>query len=160
TPLTGVAILPAQLKGHSHGGHGSSRFSTWFRRALNQSLHHKWLVLGASAALFVASLVGMRFVPQQFFPKSDRPEALLDLTLPQTASLRATQEVAARVEQLLKTDPDVEHWSFYVGQGAIRFYLPLDQQLANDFFAQAVVVTKGHKVRGQVIARLEKAFAT
>ena len=65
-----------------------------------------------------------------------------------------------RVEKLLKADPDIEHWSFYVGQGAIRFYLPLDAQLANDFFAQAVVVTKGHEVRQNVMARLEKAFAT
>jgi multidrug efflux pump subunit AcrB len=64
------------------------------------------------------------------------------------------------VEKLLRTDPDVEHWSFYVGQGAIRFYLPLDAQLANDFFAQAVVVTKSHAVRQKVLARLEKAFAT
>ena len=47
---------------------------------------------------------------------------------------------------MLKADPDIEHWSFYIGSGAIRFYLPLDQQLANDFFAQAVVVTKGFKL--------------
>ena len=104
-------------------------------------------MLAATAGLFVLSLVGMRFVQQQFFPKSDRPELLVDLTLPQSASLKATQEVVDRVEKLLKADPDIEHWSFYVGQGAIRFYLPLDAQLANDFFAQAVVVTKGHKQR-------------
>ena len=68
--------------------------------------------------------------------------------------------MVARVEKRRKADPDVERWSFYVGQGAIRFYLPLDQQLANDFFAQAVVVTKGSKVRSNVLARIEKAFAT
>jgi multidrug efflux pump len=157
TPLTGVAILPAKLKGH--GEHGSSRFSRWFRHALDRALHRKWLVLGATAALFVVSLAAMPFVPQQFFPKSDRPEVLIDLTLPQGASLKATRETVERVEKLLRADPDVEHWSFYVGQGAIRFYLPLDQQLANDFFAQAVVVTKSHKVRERVIARLERAFA-
>ena len=41
----------------------------------------------APSALFVLSLVGMRFVQQQFFPASDRPELLVDLTLPQSASL-------------------------------------------------------------------------
>ena len=95
---------------------------------------------------------------QQFFPASDRPELLVNLTLPQNASLNATQEVVARVEKLLKADPDIDYWSFYVGQGAIRFYLPLDAQLANDFFAQAVVVTKGFKQRASVQARLEKAL--
>src|SRR5262245_19535991 len=104
-------------------------------------------------------MISMQFVQQQFFPRSDRPELMVDLTLPQSSSLKATQDVVDRVEQLLKVDPDVEHWSFYVGQGAIRFYLPLDAQLANDFFAQAVVVTKGHAVRHKVLARLEKAFA-
>jgi multidrug efflux pump subunit AcrB len=158
TPLTGVMILPATLKGH--GNHGASWFSNWFRHTLDLALRRKWFVLGSAAILFACSVGAMRFVPQQFFPKSDRPELLIDLTLPHSASLQATQQVVARVENLLKADPDVERWSFYVGQGAVRFYLPLDQQLANDFFAQAVVVTKGPTVRGNVLARIEKAFAT
>ncbi|TIX63220.1 MAG: efflux RND transporter permease subunit, partial [Mesorhizobium sp.] len=81
-------------------------------------------------------------------------------TLPQTASIKATDEVVDRVEKLLAADPDIDHWSFYVGQGAVRFYLPLDAQLANDFFAQAVVVTKGHAVRQAVIERLEKSLSS
>jgi hypothetical protein len=28
-------------------------------------------------------------------------------------------------------------WSSYVGRGAVRFYLPLDEQLANAFFGQS-----------------------
>ena len=79
----------------------------------------------------------MRFVPQQFFPSSDRPELLVDLQLPENASIYATRDVSARVDQLLKGDPDVDHWSTYVGQGAVRFYLPLNVQLPNDFFAPA-----------------------
>jgi multidrug efflux pump subunit AcrB len=157
TPLTGVFILPDKLKGH--GQHGHSAFSQWFRQMLDLALRNNKLVLAGTVGLFVLSMLGMQFVQQQFFPKSDRPELMVDLTLPQSASLNATQAVVDRVEQMLKNDPDIEHWSFYVGQGAIRFYLPLDAQLANDFFAQAVVVTKGHAVRPKVLARLEKAFA-
>ncbi len=157
TPLTGVMILPDKLK--SKGGHGRSRFSHLFHRSLDRALRHRWLVLGVSAALFAAALVGMRFVPQQFFPKSDRPELLVDLTLPHSASLQATQEAVARVEKILKADPDIDYWSFYVGSGAIRFYLPLDAQLSNNFFAQAVVVTRHHEMRGQVLERIERAFA-
>ena len=54
----------------------------------------------------------------------------------------------------------MDHWSTYVGQGAVRFYLPLNVQLPNDFFAQAVVVTKGLEQRERVKARLEQALAT
>ena len=118
-----------------------------FMRVLDRVLRMQYAVIGGTVALFVAALVGMQFVQQQFFPSSDRPELLVDLTLPQGFSLNATRKTVDDLEKVLKTDPDIEHWSFYVGSGAIRFYLPLDQQLANDFFAQAVVVTKGFKVR-------------
>ena len=61
---------------------------------------------------------------QQFFPSSDRPELLVDLTLPQGSPIiNATSKVVDDFEKLLKGDPDIQYWSFYIGQGAIRFYL-------------------------------------
>src|SRR6202030_3046371 len=81
------------------------------------------------------------------------------LQLPENASIYATQKVSARLDKLLKSDPDVDHWSMYVGQGAVRFYLPLNVQLPNDFFAQAVVVTKGLEQRERVKAKLKRALA-
>jgi multidrug efflux pump subunit AcrB len=44
--------------------------------------------------------------------------------------------------------------------GAVRFYLRLNVQLPNDFFAQAVVVTKGLEQRERVKAKLERGVAT
>ncbi|TIU99541.1 MAG: efflux RND transporter permease subunit [Mesorhizobium sp.] len=158
TPLTGVVLLPERIKGH--GNHEPSRLARGFRVLLEMAMRAKWLVLSATAGLFALSVVAMGYVGQEFFPKSDRPEVMVDLTLPQTASIKATDEVVDRVEKLLAADPDIDHWSFYVGQGAVRFYLPLDAQLANDFFAQAVVVTKGHAVRQAVIERLEKSLSS
>ena len=56
-------------------------------------------------------------------------------------------------------DPDIAYHSFYIGSGAVRFYLPLNQQLENANFAQAIVMTKSYEVRDQVRARLEKVLA-
>ncbi len=167
TPLTGVYILKEQAAttgsgGHAggHGGHGApGAFAQWFHDTLDWALRRKFLVIGATAGLFVASLGGMGLVQQQFFPASDRPELLVNLTLPQNASLAATEATVARVEKVLAADPDIARWSFYVGQGAVRFYLPLDAQLANAHFAQAVVVTKGFHQRSAVKARLEAALS-
>lgn len=153
TPLTGVFILPETM---SHKGkHEPSAIARQFRVWLSLALKHSKTVLAATAIIFVLSLLGMRFVQQQFFPASDRSELLVNLTLPQNSSLKATEEVVKRAEELFKKDPDIRYWTFYVGQGAVRFYLPLDAQLANDFFAQAVVVTKGYKERTGVLRRLE-----
>jgi multidrug efflux pump subunit AcrB len=151
TPLTGVFILPDKMKGH---GHEPSRAARMFHRFLEGALHLKYWVIGVTAALFFTALVGLNYVQQQFFPSSDRPELLVDLTLPQASSINATRKVVDRLEEILKADPDIDHWSFYVGSGAVRFYLPLDQQLANDFFAQGVIVTKGFAVRPAVQQRI------
>ena len=155
TPLIGVFILSDKIKGH---GHEPSRFARAFHTLLDRVLHLKYWVIGATVALFVAALFGMQFVQQQFFPSSDRPELLVDLTLPQSSTIKETREVVDKLEKILKNDPDIEHWSFYIGSGAVRFYLPLDQQLANDFFAQGVIVTKGFKVRNAVQQRILAAL--
>jgi multidrug efflux pump subunit AcrB len=81
-------------------------------------------------------------------------ELLGDLTLPQNASIYATDTVARRFDAALEGDPDVARWSTYVGRGAIRSYLPLNVQLPNDFFAQAMIVAKA--CRTHVIGLLER----
>jgi multidrug efflux pump len=155
TPLTGVFILPDKLKGH---GDEPSRFARAFRALLDRLLRMKYAVITATVGLFVVALLGMQLVQQQFFPSSDRPELLVYVTLPQGSAINATRKVVDDLEAILKTDADIEHWSFYIGSGTIRFYLPLDQQLANDFFAQAVVVTKDFKVRSGVQQRILAAL--
>ena len=154
-PLLGVWILGKPKTVHS-GEPGPIMRA--FRGFLVLAMRARWVTILLTLALFGASLYGMRLVPQQFFPSSDRPELLVDLQLPETASIYATQEAAARLDKLLSGDQEVDHWSTYVGQGAVRFYLPLNVQLPNDFFAQAVVVTKGLEERERVKARLERAL--
>jgi multidrug efflux pump subunit AcrB len=107
----------------------------------------------------VVAVFLLRFVPQQFFPASDRPELTMDMTLPQSASIHATQAHVERMEALLKDDPDIDHYSTYVGRGAIRFILTLNVQLANPFFAQFVIVAKDVEARARLHTKLEKLLA-
>ena len=129
-----------------------------FRTILVGAMRMRWLTITVTLACFTASLLALPYVPRQFFPASDRPELVVDLTLPQNASIYASDLAAAKLDAILKDDPDVASWSTYVGRGAIRFYLPLNVQLANDFFSQAVVVAKNVAAR-EAHARLEKTLA-
>jgi multidrug efflux pump subunit AcrB len=105
-----------------------------FRRLLALAMQARWVTVVVMLGLFGVAIYGMRFVPQQFFPSSDRPELLVDMQLPENASIYATKDVSARVDKLLTGDPDVDHWSTYVGHGAVRFYLPLNVQLPQRLF--------------------------
>jgi len=156
-PVAGIALL-RQPK-HTHSEETLSAPMRVFKRCVLAAMRAKWTTILVTFGLFAAALWGTRFIPEQFFPSSDRSELLVDLKLQDNASVLATREAAAQVDKMLAADPDVVRFSTYVRQGAIRFYLPLDVALPNDFFAQSVVVTKGLKERDQVRARLEQALA-
>jgi multidrug efflux pump len=123
------------------------------------AMRARWATIGLTIGAFILALWAIRFVPQQFFPSSDRPELLIDLTLPQNASIHASEAAVRELDAALAKDPDVARWSAYVGRGAIRFYLPLNAQLPNPFFAQAVVVAKDLAARERLQPRLETLLA-
>ena len=154
-PLLGVLILRPPKPGTSNE---PGRLVRIYRSFLAGAIRWRWVTIAATVGLFALSVFGMRFVSQQFFPSSDRYELMVDLTLPQNASIRATDATAARLEAILAKDPDVERWSTNVGRGAIRFYLPLDVQPPNNFFAQLVVITKGLQSRDRLETRLEQVL--
>jgi multidrug efflux pump subunit AcrB len=155
-PLMGVVILkpPKERKTDAPG-----RVFRWYRGFLIFAMRAKWLTIALSLVLFVGSFLLLPFIPRQFFPSSDRPELLVDISLPQNASIYASQTAAQRFDAALKGDPDVARWSTYVGRGAIRFYLPLNVQLPNDFFTQSVVVAKDVAARERIRAKLETLLA-
>jgi multidrug efflux pump subunit AcrB len=155
-PVIGMAILKAPKQ---TGEAPPGALLRGYRALLVGAMRVKWLTIGLTLAAFVAALYLLQFVPRQFFPASDRPELVVDLTLRQNASIYATEDVAKRFDEFLAKDPDVDHWSTYVGRGAIRFYLPLNVQLQNEFFAQSVIVAKDLDARLRLQPKLEKLLA-
>ncbi|SNT84474.1 MULTISPECIES: efflux RND transporter permease subunit [unclassified Stenotrophomonas] len=144
-PALANLIAPPQ-HGHDHDPY-QRPFYRSFRRFLDGCLRHRWWVIAATIALFVFSLMMFRFVPQQFFPDSTRPELMVDIELAEGASLRSTQAQAEKLEKLLSNREGIANYVSYVGTGSPRFYLPLDQQLPATNFAQFVVLAKDIKSR-------------
>jgi len=158
-PLIGKALLkppkPQQAEAQAKPGKLMQLYGAFLRGAIRM----KWLTIGLTLAAFAAALVLSGQVSRQFFPASDRPELTVDLTLRQNASIFATEVQVKRLEAILKADPDVDHFSSYVGRGAIRFILTLNVQLANPFFGQFVVVAKDLEARERLQVKLEKVLA-
>ena len=152
-PLLGVAFLAKPTVQQSSEPGFMLRI---FRRMLIAAMRMRWLTILLTLACFGVALLALPSVPRQFFPSSDRPELLVDLRLPQNASIYASSDAAAKIEAVLKNDPDVERWSTNIGRGAIRFYLPLSVELANPFFSQFVVIAKDVGARERLREKLER----
>ena len=122
-------------------------------------LQRRFLVLGLVVGLFVVSLAGFALVPRQFFPSSDRPELIVDLRLPEGASIDASLAQVKRFEAAIKDRPEISNYVSFVGSGAPRFYLPLDQQLTQPNFAQFVITAKDVERRERLAQYLDSLLA-
>jgi multidrug efflux pump len=126
-----------------------------FRGWVDWCLQRRFLVLALVVALFVISLAGFALVPRQFFPSSDRPELVVDLRLPEGASIDAALSQVKRFEAAIRNRAEISNYVSFVGSGAPRFYLPLDQQLTQPNFAQFVITAKDVKRREQLARYLD-----
>lgn len=161
-PLFGYHIIRVEVKKDEDGRIDpyQSRFYVVFRKVLVWFLEHRKLVLGATAALFLVSLSMMRFVKEEFFPSSTRPEILVEMKLPEGSSMQATQEACDRMSAWLQQRQDLlANYSYYVGQYAPRFVLTIDPKADAANAAQFVIVTKDTESREKLTAELNQAFS-
>jgi len=160
TPYIGFKILPDFKAQHGREERAVYQrgFYVTFRRLVTWCVTFRKSVILTTAVTFVMALAGFTLVEQQFFPSSNRPELLIDLSLPEGSSITATEREARKMESYLAGDPDVVNYVVYVGGGTPRFYLPLDMQLPNASFAQFVVLSKNNEAREKLHARITKLF--
>ena len=142
----------------AHAGHHDpyqSKFYQSFRGIVEICITYRKTVIAVTVGIFVLSVVMFKFVPQQFFPASNRAEILVDLKLEEGASLVATEQAVHKVEQFLAKQKGIDNYVAYVGTGSPRFYLPLDQQLPQASFAQFVVLASSLDDRNEIRRSLE-----
>ena len=136
-----------------------SPFYNRFRAAVQWCVGNRWKTIAATLALFVAGLVGMGQVQQQFFPDSSRTEVLVDLWFPEGTSFEANEALTKEVEATLLQQPDVGSVSVWVGSGVPRFYLPLDLVFPQNNVSQFILVPKDIQARERLRAALPALLA-
>jgi multidrug efflux pump subunit AcrB len=154
-PYLAVKMLPKDFGQHHHGADPyGSPFYLRLRGWIDFALEKRWLIIGVTVGALVLALAGMKYVPQQFFPNSERPELILDLRMKEGSSFQATTEQVKRMEAILKKEEDVKFFTAYTGAGSPRFYLALSPELPNPGYAQFIIMTKDMEARERVRARL------
>ncbi len=160
TPYLGYVLLKPVHHVTDENAAYLTPFYRRFRAMVIWCLTHRRSVIALTVAALVVGLVAMQRVEKQFFPQSDRLEILVEMWLPEGASIDATRTEAVRLEALLRQDKDVAHVLDYIGQGAPRFVLALDQRLNNRNFAQLVVIAKDVPARERELVRIRRLFET
>ncbi len=159
TPFLGAWLLKEHkaADGEPHDVF-TTPFYTRLRGLIDWCIGHRKTVLAATAATFLLGIAGMGLTEKQFFPSSNRVELMIELWLPEGASITATGREAARMEAKLASDPDVASYVTYVGNGSPRFFLSLEQQLFRSNYAHLIVLTKDIPGRERVVDRVRKVL--
>ncbi len=143
--LNALTLSPALcalfLKPHSTDGHGGEKKMSWvdrFHTSFNAAydsvlkkykkrvvffIHKKWLSFGLVAGSIVLLVFFMKVTPTGMVPTEDTGTIMGAVTLPPGTSQERAEEILARVDSLVASDPAVQSrtiisgYSFIGGQG-------------------------------------------
>ncbi len=99
------------------------RLSNAYRKILKWALSHRKSVIIASFVLLLSSLalVPLGLIGTEFMPQSDRGEFAVNMDLPFGTSIDKTNEVTMKVEDIVRSMPDVEQYYTVVGRHEVAF---------------------------------------
>lgn len=165
--LLSMTIIPLLcvlfLKGVEARQEFDNRFYKAYRATLGLLIRYRNLSLLVVALVFIASLQGLKYVPNIFFPPSDRTYFKVELELPQGRSLENTERVVAGVEKFISEQlasdgngtRSVTDWISYIGNGGVRFVLTHSPKPSSTNYALLVINTTSADVIDRAIANIE-----
>ncbi|HEU0030042.1 MAG TPA: efflux RND transporter permease subunit [Kofleriaceae bacterium] len=107
TPAACAYLLPRARSLHRGDAAVVRALKRAYRPMLRASLRHPWTVIGIAAALLAGALVVMPFLGRTFLPEFNEGALTISaVTLPGT-SLAESDRLGQRVEQILKSFPEV-----------------------------------------------------
>ncbi|MFS8977695.1 efflux RND transporter permease subunit [Cupriavidus necator] len=159
TPYLGYLLLKTRSPG---AGEPHEVFDTpfyaRFRRLVDWCVTWRKLVIAITLVAFALGIYAFKFVEKQFFPDSSRPELMVEMWMPEGTSFAQMEAEAKRFETLMRKDREVESLTTFVGTGAPRFYLPLDQIFPQSNVAQVIVMPVSTEVRDALRRRIITLF--
>ena len=151
-PYLGTILL--KERPHAAGEQPHELFDTpfysRFRGVVAWCVRHRWVTIGATVGTLLLGVAGMGAVQQQFFPDSSRLEIMVDLWYPEGTSYAANEEVTKRVEKRVLGLEGVSDVTTWVGSGAERFVLVLDQIFPQSNASQMIVMPRDMKARERI----------
>ncbi len=164
-PLLGFYLLRGQ-RGFDEGGEVRRWFPASlidrallavlpiYRSLLEGALRSPWLAVFGAYLLLAGSLALAPRLGRQFFPPAERSQLLIDLALPESASLAQTRLVCDDVVRILQGHEEIVSGAVFMGGTAPRFYYNVTPKAPGDHLAQCLVNTRRAEDVPGLVARL------
>ena len=165
TPLTARFFIAKGLRDHEQDEQVGERKMTaldHMQRLYNQvigwAMEHKNQVLFGGLGIFVAGVLALQIVPQQFFPLAERNQFQIDVWMPEGTRIEATDAVVKHIEGVLKQEKLVTNYASFLGESAPRFYYNVNPQPPASNYAQVLVNTSSVGKTPKLVEALREKF--
>ncbi|SDD03024.1 Multidrug efflux pump subunit AcrB [Cupriavidus sp. YR651] len=159
TPYLGYLLLKTRANDGGHHEVFDTPFYSRFRQLVNWCVTWRKSVIAVTMVTFALGIYAFNFVEKQFFPDSSRPELMVELWMPEGTSFAQMEKEAKRFEVAMRRDKAVDSLTTFVGTGAPRFYLPLDQIFPQSNVAQVIVMPVTVEARDALRKRIMQVLA-
>ena len=137
-----------------------------YRNVLLWGLRHRPAALAGIVGTFVVAMMGFRFIPNIFFPPSDRALLTGDLELPIGAPIERTEQAVRQLDRFIEDElrgnaevngeHKVENWVSFIGEGAPRYVLTYAPEMPSPEYAYVMLNTSSRAAVDALIPRLER----
>jgi len=110
---TDVAKLLAAEEAHLSGTFG--RIVEFYAKSMRGLLKRPWILVASSGAIIVLSFVCFSFLETGLLPEMDEGGFILDYDTPPGSSLAETERILQRIEEIIRSQPEVENTSRRTG---------------------------------------------
>ena len=179
--LLSLTIIPLLCVSFLKVGQQTTRYDSTFyngyRKFLTVLLRFRISTLVFTVLLFASAIFGLKYVPNIFFPPSDRLYFTVELTLPMGTAIERTEDVTSSFENFIsenltvdssinkssenknsseegQRDEGVTNWISYIGSGGTRFVLSHNPEPPGSNYALLVLNTTSSEVIDELIERL------
>lgn len=117
-----------------------------YRRWLHTAIKYKWVTLSLTVAALLGALALFPLVGLSFFPKAEKPQLRITVTLPNGSNLDATDEAVRYVEAVLDTTEAVRYYAANIGHGNPRIYYNVPSINYSNTYGELFIVLKEYDV--------------
>lgn len=123
-----------------------------YNSTLAGAFNRPWLTIGLTVAAVVVGVFLMGRLQQQLFPKVERNQLAIEISLPSGYNLARTDTVVKRLEKIMAADKRIEHYTSFIGSSSPRFHTLYAPNLPAPSYAQVLVNTTTEETTEEVLA--------
>ena len=135
--------------------------SAWFKSSLEWSARNPMRSMLVASLLPITGFFASTQLTELFFPKTDRDQFIVKMSLPSQATIEETRGMIIKADKVLHEEENVAFSAWYAGDRVPKFYMnmiPSNTGILS--YAEAMVTVHDHHTIPEMLMRLQARYDT